>query len=592
MTATATPARSAWSARGWAIYLGWIVITLDGSALNLALPTIASQLQAPGGGIAWVVDAYTLPLAALLLLGGNLGDRWGAERCFRIGAIGFAAASIACALSATFELLIVFRAAQGVFAALLLPMVLALIGKSFDDARQRSTAVNMLTAFGGAGVAVGPFLGGLLTDSAGWRSVFWLTAPIAVLAALLVGPADRRRDRKSNRRIDVLGQITGTVALVALVGGLIEVGHNSGDPLAWVLLVIGALLLGGFVMVEHRAPAPMMPLSLFRSPRFSGAVIGGFAFQFGAYGLQFFLAIYIQAAWGLSAATVGLLLVPFAIGSILASVVVNPRLLRRGNRPMVLIGTALAAAGVLALLAVSGEQWWPLLVAAQFVVGAGTGIYSTALNHVATTSLGSRSAGLASGIYNTARQVGQSVGIAILGALAVSTNARVGFVTAIALVVLCVAAIAATELRPSFARRVSGRAIAGRDRGLRAAGVPDAPTSENESDLPFSRAYRVGDVIITSGQVGISSRTGSVPSDFEQEVRQAFTNLRSALREAGSDLSSVVKTTCLLADLADMAVFNRIYAEEFGGHRPARSAFQVGLAQNFRVEIEAIAVAR
>jgi DHA2 family methylenomycin A resistance protein-like MFS transporter len=447
VTALLAPARTAWSARAWAIYLGWIVITLDGSALNLALPRIAEDLNAHASGISWVVDAYTLPLASLLLLGGSLGDRLGAERLFRIGAVGFAAASVACALSPSTGLLIACRTAQGVFAALLLPMVLALVGKSFNDPGQRSSAVNLMTVFGGAGMAIGPFLGGLLTDTAGWRAVFWLTAPIAIAAAALVGAADHPRTRQNRPSFDLAGQLIGTAGLVAVVAGLIEAGRGTSPALTWALLVAGVALLAVFVLVEHRSPAPMMPLSVFRSPGFTGATVGGFAFQFGAYGLQFFLALYLQAAWGVSALTGGLLLAPFAVGIVASSVFANPYLLTRGTRQMILAGSAAAAAGTLLLLtATTAERWW-VLVIAEFIIGAGTGIYSTALNKTASTSLGADSAGLASGIYNTARQVGQSVGIAILGALAALADSRTGFIAAIVLITCCAAAIAATELR-------------------------------------------------------------------------------------------------------------------------------------------------
>lgn len=446
MTTLVAPARTAWSARGWAIYLGWIVITLDGSALNLALPSIATQWPTASAGISWVVDAYTLPLASLLLLGGSLGDRLGAERLFRMGAAGFAVASLASALSPSIGWLIAFRAAQGVFAALLLPMVLALVGKSFEDAQQRSAAVNLMTVFGGAGMAVGPFLGGLLTDTAGWRTVFWLTVPIAIAAAVLVGAADRPGPPRRRLHVDAAGQITGTVGLVAVVAGLIQSGRGESLALDWALLGLGAILLGIFVLVEHRSRAPMMPLEVFRADGFARAVVGGFAFQSGAYGLQFFLAVYVQAAWGVSALTGGLLLVSFAIGIMLASAVANPYLLPRGTRPMIIVGAGSAAAGTLALLgAWRAEEWW-LLVIAEFVIGAGTGIYSTALNKTASTSLGAGAAGLASGIYNTARQVGQSIGIAILGALATLSDLRLGHVAAVILVTCCAAAIAVPEL--------------------------------------------------------------------------------------------------------------------------------------------------
>lgn len=446
--AAASPARSrtAWSARGWAIYLAWIAITVDGSALNLALPTIAAELGASRGAMTWVVDAYTLPLASLILLAGSLGDRLGAERLCRVGAVGFAAASVACALSPSIGVLIACRTAQGGCAALLLPMVLALISKSFDDPRHRSGAVNLMTVFGGAGMAAGPFLGGLLTDSVGWRAVFWLTSPIAVAVVLLVGPADEPDARRRRLRIDAAGQLTGTIGLVLLVAGLIEAGNGGAAALVWTTVASGVVLLGGFVVLEHRSHAPMLPLPVFRNRGFSGAVIGGFAFQLGAYGLQFFLAVHLQTAWGVSALTGGLLLVPFAVGGVLASVAVNPYLLRRGTRPMILVGTATAAAGTLTMLGVTGPERSSLLVVAQLVIGAGTGIFSTALNKTAGTSLDTEAAGLASGVYNTARQVGQCVGIAILGALAGSQDTRTAFVLAIAFAICCTAGVAATAL--------------------------------------------------------------------------------------------------------------------------------------------------
>lgn len=447
-TVSVAPARTAWSARGWAIYLGWAVITLDGSALNLTLPTIAQQLDAQAGGASWVVDAYTLPLASLLLFGGSLGDRIGAQRLFKIGALGFAMASVGCALSPSLAVLIVCRAAQGVFAALLLPMILALVGKSFDDPAHRATAVNLLAVFGGSGMAIGPFLGGLLTDTASWRAVFWLTVPIAVTATVLAGHTDGPGDSSRRLHVDLPGQLTGTAGLVALVAGLIEAGSASSPFVSWGLISLGALLLCAFVAIEHRVTMPMMPLSVFRAPGFPGAVLGGFALQFGAYGLQFFLAVYLQAAWGVTAFTGGLLLASFAIGVVLAGVVINPALQRRGARAMTLTGATVAGIGTLALLLVSGGHMWWLLLLAEFVIGIGTGIYSTALNQTASCSLGYAAAGLGSGIYNTARQVGQSIGIAILGSFAHLTNQSLGFSMAIILVTGCAAAIVVTELRP------------------------------------------------------------------------------------------------------------------------------------------------
>lgn len=447
MTATvAMASRTAWSPRAWAIYLGWIIVTLDASALNLALPTIATQFSAESGDISWVIDAYTLPLASLLLLGGSLGDRVGPERLFRIGALGFSAASLACALSSSLPTLIAFRAAQGVFAALLLPMLLALAGTSFVNSRQRAKVVNLMTLFGGAGMAAGPFLGGMLTDTLGWRAVFWLTVPLAITAVALVGNADGRASKKHRSRFDVRGQIAGSLGLFALVAGIIEISRSANPVTVWTLIISGVLLLTTFVRVEQRAQAPMMPLNVFRNLNYRLSVIGGFAFQFGTYGLQFFLAIHLQTHWNLPAITAGVLLASFAIGTVLISVTVNPVLMRRGTRVMILTGGSIAALATLSLVgAIGREQWW-LLVVANFFIGAGAGMYSTSLNQLASGSLGPQSAGLASGIYNTSRQIGQSFGIAILGSLATLSNASLGYTIAILLTAGCATGVALTQL--------------------------------------------------------------------------------------------------------------------------------------------------
>jgi DHA2 family methylenomycin A resistance protein-like MFS transporter len=423
---SATRALTAWSAGAWAIYLGWIVIVVDGGALNLALPTIAHEFGASPSGLEWVVNAYTLPLASLLLLSGGIGDRLGAVRLFRLSALGFALASVASALSPSLAALVTARAFQGAFAAGLLPMVLALITKTMHDPHQRAKAVNLMTVFGGAGLAVGPFLGGLLTQTVGWRAVFWLTVPLALGAVLLLRRIPETQ-RAAGVRVDVAGQITGSLALVALVGGMVEAGSRGwGSPLVVVLLVLGIGGLVAFIAVEKRAAAPMMPLELFRSRPFSAATVGGFGFQFGAYGLQFFLALFVQRAWGVSALSGGLLLLSFAAGIVGASTVINPLLVGRGPRALMMLGGVIAVAGALLLVGIGAPGSWPLLIVGNFLVGLGTGTYSTSLNHVASGSLGRDQAGIASGVYNTSRQIGQAVGIALLGALAAAPDLVTG----------------------------------------------------------------------------------------------------------------------------------------------------------------------
>jgi DHA2 family methylenomycin A resistance protein-like MFS transporter len=450
---------SQWSARAWAIYLGWIVITLDGSALNLALPSIDHEFGANSASLAWTVDAYALPLASLLLLGGSLGDRIGAARLFRIGAIGFALSSIGCALAPSLAFLVASRALQGIFAAAVVPMILAMVGTSFADSGVLARAVNLMTVFGGAGMAIGPFLGGLLTDTVGWRAVFWLTAPFAIVAAALVAPTRGDSPMRTRLRVDIVGQLTGTVGLVLFVAGLIEVGREtSPEPVRWVLLGSGALALGAFVVVELVSPAPMMPISVFAIREFRWVVAGGFGFQVGAYGMLFFLAIFLQHAWELSALLGGLLLAPVAVGIVLSSTLVNPYLIRRGPQQMILIGSSISLVAAVGMLLITSVQEWGLLAMGCFVVGIGGGIYSTGLNQIAGRALGVSRSGLASGIYNTGRQIGQSVGVALFGALAVQAAARTGFVITMLIVAGCSLLVLGSGFasgRPTGATRAS-----------------------------------------------------------------------------------------------------------------------------------------
>jgi DHA2 family methylenomycin A resistance protein-like MFS transporter len=330
---------------------------------------------------------------------------------------------------------------------MLLPMVLALVGKSFSDTRARVQAVNLITLFGGAGWAIGPSIGGLLTSTVGWRAVFWLTVPVAIAAALLVKPRTNERGQRRTERFDIAGQITGTAGLTLLVAGLIELGHDASLFLTGGLLVCGTVSLAAFVAVQRRSGHPMMPLGVFAIPAFRRSVMGGFIFQFSAYGLSFYLAVYLQHAWAINAELGGILLISFAAGIISASLFINPHVQGGGPRRMILIGTLVATPATLALLFATSSARWPVLVIALLFVGAGSGIYSTGLNQVAGQALGSASAGLASGIYNTSRQIGMSIGIAVLGALVALPDLRLGYVIAITAATVGVASIGMMELR-------------------------------------------------------------------------------------------------------------------------------------------------
>ncbi|HAT31733.1 MAG TPA: MFS transporter [Janthinobacterium sp.] len=437
--APSVPGRAGWGLA--VICIGMFMLTVDGAALNLALPAIRRELQGSQTQLEWVVTAYTIPLAGLLLSTGALGDMWGARRLFIVSLLGFALTSLLCALSASLPQLIAARALQGVAAAGLLPMLLSLLAKAYRDKSARARAVNTLAVVGGIAMVVGPFGGGLLTEFVGWRAIFLINIPLGVGAALAAPWCIRETTRRA-APLDIPGGLAGIFALTALTGGLIEgVAVGWRQPLVLVLLAAGGAGIAAFLLIERHLRQPMLPLAVFRNRAFSAATAGGFAFQFGCYGMQFMLALFVQAQWALSPLRAGVMLLPFAVAVIATSMFLNPVLLPRGPRWMLRLGGAIAAAGALIAATVSTPDTWPLLLAGTALVGVGAGIFSSALNVVAVSSIAPEYAGLASGIYHSARQVGMAAGIAVLGGLVGGGAALAGVRTGLLMAAACFAAI-------------------------------------------------------------------------------------------------------------------------------------------------------
>lgn len=431
--------------RAWglvAICAGMFMVTFDGVALNLALPTIRHEFNGSVSQLEWLVTAYTLPLASLLLTTGVLGDRWGARRLFIGSLLAFALTSLLCALSLSLPQLIASRMLQGMAAAGLLPMVLSLVAKSWQNPAERARAVNTLAIAGSVAIVVGPFGGGLMTQVLGWPSIFLINLPIGLLGAWL---AYRHLEQTPRRRtpLDLPGAAVGTLALTALMAGLIE-SNTLGrtHPLVLGLVAAGIAGILAFIRIEKRVRHPVLPLALFHNRAFGAAVAGGFAFQFSCYGLLFMLAIFVQQAWQVTPLQAGLLLLPFAIALILTTLMLNPWLLKRGARWMLWVGSAWASAGGIIMLGMSTPGTWPVLVLGTVVIAIGTGIYSPTLNVVATTTVDPACAGLASGVYNTSRQIGMAMGIAILGSLVGGTvPALAGLRAGLLLVIACLLSI-------------------------------------------------------------------------------------------------------------------------------------------------------
>ena len=399
-----------------ALCLAFFVVLFDGSALNLALPSIAEDIGGSIASLQWVVTAYTIPLAALLLTAGHVGDRFGRSRLFVWSLVAFALLSLACGLAPGIGWLVAARIVQGVAGAGVMPMILALIGAEFPDKAARARAINTLAAVGASAAVLGPFVGGVLAQLLDWRLIFFVNVPLAAATAVLARRHLQVSAMGESKPLDVRGQLLAVGALTVLVAGLITLGQGSA-LVAIAMVTAGAFLAVAFVLVERGAAHPLLPVAVFRNRVFRTGVLGGFAFQFGAYGLPFMLALFLVRDWGATPIIAAVILLPFSLAMIGTTLFLNPFLLRNGRDWMMTAGTAIAAAGAVVAAFSNQSTTLPVLAVGLVMMGAGNGIYSPTLNELATTSIAPELAGLGSGIYNTSRQVGMAFGVGLLGTL-------------------------------------------------------------------------------------------------------------------------------------------------------------------------------
>jgi DHA2 family methylenomycin A resistance protein-like MFS transporter len=399
---------------------GFSVVQLDVTIVNVALPRIKEDLGATVAGLQWVVDAYTLVFAVLLLSAGVVGDRIGARRAYLSGFGVFLLASAACGLASDSAFLIAARALQGAGAALLLPNSLSLLNHAAGgDDRQRARAVGFWTAAGGVAIAFGPILGGLLQASTGWRSIFFVNLPVGLVGIALtlrhVPPSEANREQ---RGLDPVGQVLAVATLTALTAGLIEVGPlGHTHPLVWggfgVALVGGAL----FIHVERSARSPMLPLHLFRIPNFSPAVVFGVGINFAYYGVIFVLSLYLQQVRHYSPLEAGLAYLPLTGTFVVSNIASGWMAARVGPRAPMVIGAWIGALGF-ALLHLLDEQSGYLAMLPAFVlIPSGIGLAVPAMTSAVLASVDRRWAGTASAISTAARQAGGAIGVASFGAL-------------------------------------------------------------------------------------------------------------------------------------------------------------------------------
>lgn len=450
-----------------AVCLGACILLVDVTIVNVALPSMALDLDASFASLQWVIDAYALALAALLLAAGAFADRYGHRRAYAGGLALFAVASLVCGLAPDAGVLISARAVQGIGGAAMFATTPALLLTSYQG-RDRGTAFGLWGATNGAAAAAGPLLGGVLTQHINWPVIFWINLPVAVVAIVLTWrfmAADGPLATGRKNRVDLYGAATFSVAAGSLVYGLIRGSDDGwGSPGTLVCEVVAALALVAFVVVEHRTAhrgqTPMLDLTLLRNASFTGLLTGAFLLQAGAFGCLALVSLWLQSLGGLAPIGAGLALSPLAASSFLVSALTGRHIQRLSPRLPIGFGLLLVAAGMLLLRAGMTEGASATSLAWGMVVtGLGVGLATPVLVSAATSAVPRQRAGMAGGAVNTARQLGMTLAIAVLGAVFASNAATT--LTAGGLPHAADAADAADALASGRAKEVIASAPAG-----------------------------------------------------------------------------------------------------------------------------------
>jgi EmrB/QacA subfamily drug resistance transporter len=403
-----------------AVSLGLFMIMLDNTVVNVALPTIQRDLGARLSELEWIVSGYALTFAAFLLTGGKLADQFGRRRVFVVGLVIFAGASLACALAPSAGFLIGARVVQGVGAALMNPATLSIISATFPP-RQRGTAIGIWVGVSATALAIGPLVGGLLTEHAGWSSIFYVNVPVgavAVLAGLLL--IDESKDTSQEQRLDLPGLVTSGLGLFSLTYGLIE-ANNHGWTSGRIVgaFAVAAILLAAFVVLELRQRLPMLDLSLFRNGTFAGANTVVLLVTLAMFGIFFFVSLYMQNVLGYSAVQAGAAFLPLTLLVVLVAPIAGRISDRVGSRALMATGMTLVATQLVYFSTLGAHESYWALVPGMLLGGFGMPAVMTPASAAALSGVPVDKAGVGSAVLNSSRQVGGSLGIALMGAIMV-----------------------------------------------------------------------------------------------------------------------------------------------------------------------------
>lgn len=408
-----------------ALCLGFFMVIIDVNIVNVALPSMAASLSGGVSWLQWVVDGYTLSFACLLLSAGNLGDKLGAKLAYLAGLLLFVITSLACGLSISFFMLTIFRFLQGMAAALLVPTSLALINASYENKVDRAKAIGVWASVGGFAAAFGPVLGAILTSWFGWRAVFLVNIPIGVIGILFtIKYVKTIISHHPESGFDLAGQISGIIAIASLAFGLIEAGRFGWlSEIVMASLGLFILSLLSFLAIEHFTKSPMFPLHYFKSSTFSAATTVGLLINLGVYGILFLLPLYFQQIRNYSVLMTGLAIAPLSALAAICSYYAGKLASVSGPKIIMIVGLLIGATGFFTMLLAGKHTHYVMLLLPLMLIGMGGSLTMPAATIAVINAAPEGRAGIASGAFNTSRQIGSLIGVAVFGTI-VSTSAK------------------------------------------------------------------------------------------------------------------------------------------------------------------------